>query len=201
MLASTAAILVLIAVAWAGETNPSSKPAKTEFSAVRFKDHVRYLASDKLKGRGNGSPELDAAAVYIAKQFQKAELEPVGDGGTYLQRFKMTVGAKLTGENSLVFRNGSTESTAALEKEYVPISFSATGTFDAPLVFAGYGITALDFHYDDYQGLDVKDKIVIVLRHEPQEDDEKSVFSASTTRLTPRSSTRRLTHETAAPPE
>ncbi|MBI1983937.1 MAG: M28 family peptidase, partial [Acidobacteria bacterium] len=64
-----------------------------------------------------------------------------------------------------------------LKKDYVPFSFSAHGTFEGPLVFMGYGITAPDLNYDDYKGIDAKGKVVVVLRHEPQEDDEQSVFS------------------------
>jgi hypothetical protein len=89
----------------------------------------------------------------------------------------MTVGAKPGTRNSLAFRDASGERPLAIGKDFIPFSFSATGQFDAPLAFAGYGITAADLHYDDYQGLDVKDKMVIVLRHEPQEEDEKSVFA------------------------
>ncbi len=157
------------------------KPAKLEISPSKFQEHVRYLSSEKLKGRGNGSPELNQAAAYIADRFREAGLEPAGDGGAYFQRFSMTTGVKLTGRNSLEFRSATGERRIRLKKDFVPISFSATGTFDAPLVFAGYGITAADLRYDDYQGLDVKDKFVIVLRHEPQEEDEKSVFAGKET--------------------
>ncbi len=64
-----------------------------------------------------------------------------------------------------------------LGKTFQPFNFSATGDFSGPMVFAGYGISAPEYNYDDYAGLDVKDKIVVVLRHEPQEFDEKSVFA------------------------
>ncbi len=57
------------------------------------------------------------------------------------------------------------------------LSFSSSGKVAGEVVFAGYGITAADLHYDDYAGIDVKNKIVLILRHEPQENDEKSVFN------------------------
>ena len=62
----------------------------------------------------------------------------------------------------------------------MPFNFSQTGPLAGAVVFAGYGITAPEYHYDDYEGLDVKGKIVLVLRHEPQESDPKSVFEGKT---------------------
>ncbi|MBI4166288.1 MAG: M20/M25/M40 family metallo-hydrolase [Acidobacteria bacterium] len=171
------AALAFISFAWTGESQKLPAPAEKDFSPQAFQEHVKYLAGDKLKGRGNGSPELNEAAAYIAARFREAGLEPAGDNQTYFQHFTMTTGGELIGKNSLTFHDADGHKRLVLRKDFVPISFSAVGTFDASLSFAGYGITAPDLHYDDYQGLDVKDKIVIVLRHEPQEDDEKSVFA------------------------
>ncbi len=148
-----------------------------EFSAETFQEHVRFLANDGLKGRGNGTPEQQKAAAYIARWFKKAGLDPAGDSHTYFQRFTMTTGAKLGTRNALSFSDSSGVKTLKVERDFIPFSFSANGKFDASLVFAGYGITAPDLQYDDYQGIDAKDKIVIVLRHEPQEDDDHSVFA------------------------
>ena len=155
----------------------AAKEPNPQFTAQEFREAVKFLASDKLKGRGNGTKELDEAAAYIAKRFRKSGLQPAGDNRTYLQHFMMTVGANLGANNSLVYESGATRQTLGLQQDFVPFSFSAEGSLQAPLVFAGYGITAPDLHYDDYAGVEVKEKIVIVLRHEPQEDDEKSVFA------------------------
>jgi len=155
----------------------AAKEPTPEFSAREFQEAVKFLASDKLKGRGDGTKELDKAAAYIAKRFRKFGLQPAGDNRTFLQHFMMTVGAKLGPRNSLAYANGAGQKTLAPQQDFVPFSFSADGRFDAPLVFAGYGITAPDLHYDDYRHLDAKDKFMIVLRHEPQEDDEKSPFA------------------------
>src|SRR6185436_1719265 len=70
-------------------------------SATRYLDDVRYLASDELKGRGDGSPELDQAADYIAEQFRKAGLQPAGEGGSYFQNFEITTGATFGAKNEL----------------------------------------------------------------------------------------------------
>lgn len=171
-----AATLASAFLALSAGAGSSSKQTTAEFSPEQFRKHVQFLASDKLQGRGNGSPELERAFRYIAKQFRKAGLKPAGDRGTYFQHFTMTVSSKLTGKNEVTYHFGPATTKLAADKDYIPISFSAVGTLEAPLTFAGYGITAPEFHYDDYQGLDVKGKVVIVLRHEPQENDEKSVF-------------------------
>ena len=133
--------------------------------------HIKYLASPELKGRATGSPELEKAADYIASQFQSFGVKPV-PGSTYQQAFTTTVGAHLGATN----RFEANAVTLPLRDGFIPFSFSSSGTVSAPVVFVGYGITANEYHYDDYEGVDVKDKIVLLIRHEPQENDEKSVF-------------------------
>jgi Peptidase family M28/PDZ domain/PA domain len=161
---------------WA-QANTAVSGAKPPFSASEFLAPIKFLSSDTLKGRGNGTPELDQAARYIANHFRADGLKSGGDNGTYLQHFQVTVGARLGTGNSLVVRQSGSSAALRLGEDYTPFSFSHDGQFEAPVVFAGYGITAPEYHYDDYQGLDVKGKIVLVLRHEPQENDEKSIFA------------------------
>jgi hypothetical protein len=151
-----------------------AKEAEQQFTSKEFLGPIKYLASDKLKGRGDGTKELDEAAQYIAKHFKKFRLKPAGDNGTYLQRFMITVGAQMGPNNSVTYQSGAIR-TALAAQDFVPFSFSEAVTVQAPLVFAGYGISAPEFDYDDYKGIDAKGKIVLVLRHEPQENDEKSV--------------------------
>jgi len=171
------AALIFAAVAVPRRTAADSAKSVPAFSAQEFLDPIKFLSSDELKGRGDGTPELDEAARYIVARFRKFGIAPAGDNGTYLQSFMITVGAKLGGNNSLVYLSGDIRRPLAINQDFIPFSFSQDTTLNAPLVFAGYGITAPEYHYDDYQGTDVKGKVVIVLRHEPQENDEKSVFA------------------------
>jgi len=150
---------------------------QAEFSAQRYLDSVNYLASDKMKGRADGSKELNTAADYIANRLRRAGWQPGGDNHTFLQHFPMTIGAKLRRHNSLSLENGGGRRSYKLQQDFMPFSFSADVALEAPLVFAGYGITAPEYQYDDYQGIDAKGKIVVVLRHEPQVNDDKSVFA------------------------
>ena len=146
------------------------------FDPKRYLDHVKLLSSEEFKGRGTGTPELEKAAGYIAKQFQSAGLQPV-NGKSYLQPFQVTTNARLGRNNHFTWQSGDGKGTLTFEQQFVPFNFSAAGTFSCPVVFAGYGISAREYNYDDYASLDVKDKCVLLLRHEPQEFDEKSVFA------------------------
>ena len=168
---------VFLVLALLGSTFVTAQQSQpTQFSAQEFLEPIKYLASDQLQGRGDGTPQLDEAAKYLAEHFRKFGLKPAGDDGKFLQHFTLVVGAKLGERNSVTFKSSAHEETLKLEENYVPISFSSSSTASAPLVFAGYGITAPEYDYDDYKGIDASGRIVIVLRHEPQENDEKSVF-------------------------
>ena len=136
---------------------------------------VTYLASDEMKGRGDGSPELDRAADYIAEQFRLAGLSPAGEANSYFQGFEITTGAVLGAKNEFSV-NGT---NLRMNDDFVPINFSSTAEFEGPLVFAGYGITAPEYKYDDYSGIDASGKIVVVFEREPQENDPKSVFAGT----------------------
>jgi Peptidase family M28/PDZ domain/PA domain len=149
--------------------------ADSAFNADRYLNHIKYLASPELKGRESGSPELEKAAQYIENQFKADGLKPV-DGKSYLQAFEVTTSAKPGKGNRLDVTVGTDIQSLQFKKDFVPFSFSSRGKADAGVVFAGYGITAPEYNYDDYAGIDVKGKIVLVLAHEPQEFDEKSVF-------------------------
>lgn len=143
-----------------------------------YLSHVRALSSDALKGRGNGTPELDRAAEYIAERFRAAGLEPGGDNGTYLQKFEVVTGLTVGPSNRLTLIGPGGSATLQPGAGYQPLSIGqpGEGEFTVPLVFAGFGISAAAQGYDDYAGLDASGKAVLVLRHEPQEDDEASVF-------------------------
>jgi hypothetical protein len=145
--------------------------APATISPDAYLAHVKFLASPELKGRATGSHELEVAADYISKQFASFGVKPV-PGSTYQEAFTTTVGARMGAVN----RFEANSVTLPAGTGFIPFSFSSSGTVSAPVVFAGYGITANEYRYDDYAGIDVKDKIVLLIRHEPQEDDDKSVF-------------------------
>src|SRR5579871_6839905 len=140
---------------------------------TRYLTDVKALASPEMEGRGAGSKGLTRAEHLIEKRYKELHLDPAGVNG-YAQPFSVITGARLKSDNSCSVLQNSSRIDLKIERDFVPFSFSASGKVDAPLVFAGYGATAEEFHYDDYAGLDVKDKIVVVLRYEPSSFGEKS---------------------------
>jgi hypothetical protein len=119
-----------------------------------------------MEGRGAGSKGLTRAEHLIEKRYKSLGLEPAGTN-SYLQPFTVITGAQLKGKNSFAVLTGAEKRELKAKQDFVPFSFSASGSAHASLVFAGYGVTADEFHYDDYAGIDVKDKIVVVMRYEP----------------------------------
>jgi hypothetical protein len=152
--------------------------AGASISPKAYQADVDYLASPKLKGRATGSAELEAAAAHIANQFKSFGLKPAV-GTSFEQPFSVTINAHLGPANHFRIQDGAAKAELGSAKDYIPYSFSSSGMYAGGVVFAGYGITAADLHYDDYAGLDVKDKFVMILRDEPQEHDAKSVFGGT----------------------
>ncbi|HUI56326.1 MAG TPA: M28 family peptidase [Bryobacteraceae bacterium] len=143
-----------------------------------YLNDVKYLASPELKGRATGSPELEKAARFIAARFREFGLKPV-PGNSYLQAFSVTTDARLGKQNHFAFTENGHATSLRCTDDFVPFNFSASGKASGAVVFAGYGITAPELHYDDYAGIDVKGKFVLVLRHQPQENDDHSVFAGT----------------------
>lgn len=149
--------------------------AETRVKPEDYLSHVKFLASDELKGRATGTAEGDKAAKYIAGKFKAWGLKPIG--GSYFQTFEVTIQSKVGPATAFSYTNGNGGKKALVLKEtFQVVGPSGSGSFEGPLVFAGYGITAPEYSYDDYAGIDVKDKVVVIWRHEPQKDDDKSRF-------------------------
>jgi hypothetical protein len=160
-LLATALALLLRARADEAESAP-------EITAAELLGHVRTLASDEFEGRGSGTPGEERAAEYVAERFRKLGLEPLGEGQTPFQTVDMPGAFRAKPACRLALEGAGEPLVLALEREWLPLSASADGEITAEVVFAGYGIRAPEFKYDDYMGLDVKGKIVVVFRNTPQ---------------------------------
>lgn len=128
--------------------------------------HIRTLSLDIMEGRGLGTKGIDKAADYIQMTFSATGIDPAF-GRFSRQKFPVKIGVSLGGGNKI----------AGLKNDdWTPLGFSSAGSFDAPIAFVGYGIDAEPLHYRELEGIDLKGKVALMLRYEPQERDEKSVF-------------------------
>src|SRR3984885_1635142 len=149
--------------------------AMQRIDAERIRAHVRYLSDDLLEGRGTGTRGGDTAAKYIAAQFALDGLQPAGDDGGYLQKIDFT-GVHTEPETTLSLQP---EHGAALElklgDDFVTNNQTQTDTvdIDAPLVFVGYGIEAPEYRWNDFRGVDVSGKVLLVIVNEPPSKDPK----------------------------
>ncbi|MBB6611698.1 M28 family peptidase [Pontibacter sp. Tf4] len=148
---------------------PVSKAMQKVQPAV-IKAHIDYLADDKLLGRKPGTPGYQMAVDYVIDQFQKTGVAPAGENNTYLQTVRLrqattNPNASITASNAAGER---TELVIGTDAAISPNPVLPQVTIEAPLVFAGFGISAPDLGYDDYAGLDAKGKIVVVLRGAPE---------------------------------
>lgn len=146
-----------------------------DITAKEIQAHINYLASDSLKGRFTGSKECYEAAEYIKKEFESYSLKPFFNGSFY-QEFPFISGVELTGSNSLNITVNGEKINPVLKDEYITAPFSGETNLHTKLVFAGYGISAPDLNYDDYKGIDVAGKVVVVMRYNPEYENPHTKF-------------------------
>jgi Zn-dependent M28 family amino/carboxypeptidase len=158
-------VLVCVGAAPGDDADPSGE---------RIRAHVKFLSSDLLEGRGVGARGGDLAAEYIASQFAVAGAMPAGDRGTYFQKVPLVgvrtaPGAELSvlaGDQTLALRWGD---------DFIGTSQSQKSDMriDAEAIFAGHGIVAPEYHWNDYKDAEVRGKIVVLFTNEPASDDPK----------------------------
>jgi Peptidase family M28/PDZ domain/PA domain len=141
---------------------------------TRYLGDIKSLTAPSMEGRGDGTKGLTRAAHMLEKRYKQLGLKPAGSNA-YFQPFTVITGAKLkASRNHLSVQDAVQKRELKVNQDFVPFSFSSSGSVSAPVVFAGYGASADEFGYDDYSGIDVKDKIVVVLRYEPAGFADKS---------------------------
>ncbi len=149
--------------------------AMEKIDSEHIRAHVRFLSHDLLEGRGTGQRGGDIAAEYIATQFALYGLKPAGDKGSYLQKVPL-VGITPEPETtfSLLPANGQAIDLKPLD-QYVAYDQSqqAKSDVNADIVFVGYGIEAPEYNWDDYKGVDVRGKVLLMLVNQPPSDDPK----------------------------
>ncbi|HEX2832868.1 MAG TPA: M28 family peptidase [Thermoanaerobaculia bacterium] len=134
--------------------------------AQTIEQHIRTLSSDAMEGRGLNTEGLKKAADYIEKQLRAAKLRPAF-GESYRQKFPVKMGVTLGDRNAI---------DGLSNDDWMPLGFSSSGAFEGKIAFVGYGIEAAPLNYRELDGIDLKGKVALMLRYEPQEKDDKSVF-------------------------
>ena len=174
-----------------GAVESSAVPAantlsRSNASVSRLRELVGYLSADALAGRDSGEAGLEVAAEYIAEQLQAHGIEPAGDSGTFFHHFTVPGGAQFLGAPgvSVTLRDGHTvrwEAGADVEAFGFPSTLTAFPE-NAPVVFVGFGIRTEKtdeengLTYDDYESVDVKGKVLVILRYHPRRDQEEDRF-------------------------
>lgn len=183
MRSAAGALGVAVALAATAGTQSGDRGIET-IRAAALKGHVFFLAAPEMGGRDSLSLEGSIAANYIAGFFHRLGLEAVGNGGTYFQQFPMS--QSHLDRASTRLRATVTKSGGSTVRDYVlgsDFSLARQGgvevDVEAPLVFAGYGIDAPEYGYNDYAGVDVAGKVVLLLAREPQAGDPQSRFKGT----------------------
>jgi Zn-dependent M28 family amino/carboxypeptidase len=155
--------------------------AANEIVEARMRKDIFFLASDECEGRGVTTKGINIAADYIANEFKKAGLKPGGPDGSYFQPFTIGGGARLANPNTLALSGPLGQAIELkLGQHFGVLGLSAAGKVSAPIVFAGYGIvTDKGIVYDDYKDLDVKGKVVLLIRKTPRTGNEQVPFAGN----------------------
>jgi Zn-dependent M28 family amino/carboxypeptidase len=189
------AALVILAPQAAAQQGSSRTRA---VEAARLREHITYLASDKLEGRRTGMRGADEAAAYIEGEFKKYGLKPAGStlvasgsrGGAeaslYSQYFPYVAGVEPGKGNALTATRRADLTGGApmaidfrVGEDWMPLGFSSNARVEGAVAFVGFGITDAEHSYDDYKGADVRDKIAVALSGTPDGDNPHSRFTRS----------------------
>src|SRR5580704_1248925 len=153
----------------------AARQAAASIDPEKIRAHVRFLASDLLEGRGPGTRGGKLAAEYMATEFALAGARPAGDNGTFFQAVPFRAVHTEVNKTNFTFISAS---GPPIQLKYGEdyVTKNQTGAqvvdLDAPIVFAGYGIDAPEYQWNDYQGVDVKGKILLAIVNEPPSEDE-----------------------------
>ena len=147
---------------------------QTSISPERIREHTRFLSSDLLEGRGVGQRGGDIATEYIATQFALAGAKPAGDNGTFFQKVPL-VGVETAPEARISAIIGGKTVEFKYQDEFVGVSERQTPQtdFEAEAIFVGHGIAAKEWNWDDFKGVDVKGKLLVLFTNEPTSTDPK----------------------------
>ena len=155
---------------------PAAKVAVRDLPKVEapaILEHIKVLADDSFEGRAPGTPGEDKTVEYLTAKFKEIGLAPGNTDGTYVQKVPL-VGITPAPAQTLTIQKGGQKRTFTWSKDYVAFTKHVADTAalqNSELVFAGYGVTAPEYNWDDFKGVDVKGKTIVVLVNDPQIPD------------------------------
>jgi Zn-dependent M28 family amino/carboxypeptidase len=172
------AAMMVITLPMAGLTADGYRAAQSsgpDFAAITAKglmDRIRTLSSDEFEGRAPGTHGEDLSINYVADQFKKAGLEPGNTDGTYFQKVPL-VGITASKNRDLQFKTASDSLNLKFGDDYVAWTerVRPETKIDSDLVFVGYGVVAPEYNWDDYKGVDVRGKVLVMLVNDPPVPD------------------------------
>ena len=150
--------------------------AEASVSAERIREQDKFISDDLFEGRYPGLRGGELAAKYIATQFALEGLKPAGDNGTYLQQVDFVGMTAKPAQTRFEFEPKSGQPTLLKFGDDFTVSnqtLTPAANIDAPIVFVGYGVTAPEFNWNDYAGVDVKGKVILCIVGDPPSDDPK----------------------------
>lgn len=179
--------LALTTVAPARPADPPDAEVDRAMSRIRpeaIRAHMRFLADDLLEGRGTGSRGYELAAKYVAARFEALGLAPAGTGGGYFQPVRLRKATTVPSKSSFTLIRDEKRTELENGEDFLlsgAILAAEDSQVTAPLVFAGFGVRAPELGYDDYAGLDVQGKIVVVLSGAPSTfpKDQRAYYSST----------------------
>ncbi len=177
--------LVVAACTQSFAQQPVAPRLRAGFDAIRESDlraNLTFIAGDGLQGRMSLQPGDDAAAEWVAAEFAKAGLQPAAKDASGKPSFLQPVPLveyKPDPSATLLSETSPTGSRHEWRASQISSSYRENVDVHGGLVYAGYGITAPELGYDDYAGIDARGKVVLIMEHEPQENDAKSIFNGT----------------------
>ena len=164
-------LILVVSLAFAQSTSSDFPPDELlqHITADGLRAHMAFLSDDLLEGRGTGTRGYQLAANYVRAQFEEMGLKPAGTNGSYFQNVRFRKIELLRDKSSVSIKNNGLSRTLTIEKDYVMAGdpLSTDTRVEGQVVFVGYGVSAPEFGYDDYAGIDVRGKIVAAIYGAP----------------------------------
>lgn len=177
---------VATAVAATPGANDAADQAMARIRPEAIRADMRFLSSDLLEGRRTGTRGYEIAAQFMASRFEALGLEPAGDKGSYFQNVPFRASGLDVAKTSMAWTIEGKQTPLAFAKDFTvaPDPSRPQTAVEAPVVFVGYGITSPELHYDNYQGIDAKGKIVALIYGAPPnfESSMRAHYSSGVTK-------------------